>query len=514
MAATLRPRLPAAHRGQPPDLASSASPEIRAGRSAPRARAGGRRSLTGSPSFMRIVRTCVSTVFSVSHSRRAMPALVRPSAISDSTSRSRGGELVERARRLRRADQRRHDLRVERGAALADAARGVEEVVDVEHAVLQQVAEAAARGDELDDVARLDVLGEDEHGGARGASGGSPPPRACPRRRSRAACGRRRRRARARARRRARAASRRRRRGRRPRGRRPRAARRAPRAAARCPRRSRRARQLHGDPRARAGRALERERAALGGDAVGHPREPAARRRRGAADPVVGDDEPQDAVARASVCTVTRDGERVLDRVGERLAGDEVRDRLDLRRRAVAASPRARPAPPRRARGPRAPRSGPRRAAAGARPRRSSAGRAIVAATSSTAASSAGREDPRLAGQRALQPPQHDAERHEPLLRAVVQVALEPAALLVAGLRDPRRARTRPRRAAAAARPAGGRARPRPPRRRAPARSRSGRRASAGSCSSTPTSRSSRPIGVRARPSSGSASSRRPRRSA
>ena len=39
---------------------------------------------------MRIVRTCVSTVFSVSHSRRAMPAFVRPSAMRPSTSRSRG----------------------------------------------------------------------------------------------------------------------------------------------------------------------------------------------------------------------------------------------------------------------------------------------------------------------------------------------------------------------------------------------------------------------------------------
>ena len=39
---------------------------------------------------MRMVRTCVSTVFSVTHRRRAMPAFVRPSAISASTSCSRG----------------------------------------------------------------------------------------------------------------------------------------------------------------------------------------------------------------------------------------------------------------------------------------------------------------------------------------------------------------------------------------------------------------------------------------
>ena len=49
-----------------------------------------------------------------------------------------------------------------------------------------------------------------------------------------------------------------------------------------------------------------------------------------------------------------------------------------------------------------------------------------------------GREDLRLARQRALQAPDLDAERDEPLLRAVVEVALEPPALLVARLDDPR----------------------------------------------------------------------------
>ena len=44
----------------------------------------------------------------------------------------------------------------------------------------------------------------------------------------------------------------------------------------------------------------------------------------------------------------------------------------------------------------------------------------------------------RLARERALQAPEHDAERDQPLLRAVVEVALEPSAFLVAGLGDPR----------------------------------------------------------------------------
>jgi hypothetical protein len=45
---------------------------------------------------------------------------------------------------------------------LGDALRGCEELADGEHAVLEQVAEAA-EGDQLNGVGRLDVLGEDEH---------------------------------------------------------------------------------------------------------------------------------------------------------------------------------------------------------------------------------------------------------------------------------------------------------------------------------------------------------------
>ena len=45
---------------------------------------------SGSRSFTKMLWTCFSTVPSVTHSRRAIPALVRPSAIRASTSRSRG----------------------------------------------------------------------------------------------------------------------------------------------------------------------------------------------------------------------------------------------------------------------------------------------------------------------------------------------------------------------------------------------------------------------------------------
>ena len=73
--------------------------------------------------------TWVSTVRSVSHSRAAMPALVCPSAIRASTSRSRG---VAVRGRVRVADQRADDLGVEGGPAGGDATQCVEEVVDVE----------------------------------------------------------------------------------------------------------------------------------------------------------------------------------------------------------------------------------------------------------------------------------------------------------------------------------------------------------------------------------------------
>ncbi len=107
--------------------------------------------------------TCVSTVRSVSHSRRAMPTLVRPSAISASTSRSRGVSRASGSSLATRAEQRRDHLGVEGGAARGDPAQRVEEVVDVEDPVLEQVAEAAP-GDQLDRVPGLDVLGEQHDG--------------------------------------------------------------------------------------------------------------------------------------------------------------------------------------------------------------------------------------------------------------------------------------------------------------------------------------------------------------
>ena len=91
-----------------------------------------------------------------------MPVLVRPSAISSSTSRSRSESSASGPSPPAGGDQPRDDLRVERRAAGGDPLGGGEELADVEHAVLEQVAEAAER-DQLDGVRGLDVLGEHEH---------------------------------------------------------------------------------------------------------------------------------------------------------------------------------------------------------------------------------------------------------------------------------------------------------------------------------------------------------------
>ena len=70
-------------------------------------------------------------------------------------------ELVQRIVLRARREQPRDDLRVERRPAFRDALRCGQELSDLEHPVLEQVAEASERH-ELDRVGRLDVLGQDE----------------------------------------------------------------------------------------------------------------------------------------------------------------------------------------------------------------------------------------------------------------------------------------------------------------------------------------------------------------
>ena len=75
------------------------------------------------PSLSRMWRTCVSTVFGLRKSCLQMPSFEWPSAIRASTSRSRVGELVERALLARSPDEPRDDRRVEDALALVDALR-------------------------------------------------------------------------------------------------------------------------------------------------------------------------------------------------------------------------------------------------------------------------------------------------------------------------------------------------------------------------------------------------------
>ena len=107
--------------------------------------------------------TCFSTARSVTTSSAAIAALERPSAISPSTSRSRGVSSSSGSSRALAAEHLRDDLGVERRAAAADAAHRVGERVDVGDPVLEQVAEPlGALGEQLARVGDLDVLGEHE----------------------------------------------------------------------------------------------------------------------------------------------------------------------------------------------------------------------------------------------------------------------------------------------------------------------------------------------------------------
>ena len=111
---------------------------------------------------MRMLATCFSTAPTVSTSRSAIAELERPSAISASTSSSRA-ERTSSGPPAFRDEQLRHDLGVERRPARPDAPHGGDEVVDVHDPVLQEVADPAAPvGEELGGVGLLDVLRHDQ----------------------------------------------------------------------------------------------------------------------------------------------------------------------------------------------------------------------------------------------------------------------------------------------------------------------------------------------------------------
>ena len=95
--------------------------------------------------------TCFSTACGVTTSFSAMPLFERPSAISSSTSRSRGVSVVERVVAAAPAEHVRDDRRVEHRAARGDAAHRLREAAEVRDAVLEQVADAlGAVADQVD----------------------------------------------------------------------------------------------------------------------------------------------------------------------------------------------------------------------------------------------------------------------------------------------------------------------------------------------------------------------------
>ena len=78
------------------------------------------------------------------------------------------GQRLQRVGAAAAAEQQRHDLGIQRRAAVGDAADGVEEGADVRHAVLEQVADGG-RGlaQQVERRCLVDVGGEDEHRGRR-----------------------------------------------------------------------------------------------------------------------------------------------------------------------------------------------------------------------------------------------------------------------------------------------------------------------------------------------------------
>ena len=106
--------------------------------------------------------TCFSTVPSVIQRRRPMPALERPSAISASTSRSRGVSSSSGSLDIPRRDELLNQSGVDDRSTTAYASHGVEELVELGDATLEQVADAAPAREQRHRVLHLHVCREDQ----------------------------------------------------------------------------------------------------------------------------------------------------------------------------------------------------------------------------------------------------------------------------------------------------------------------------------------------------------------
>ena len=116
---------------------------------------------------MKMLLVCLLTAFSVTYIRAAMAAFERPCGhVFEDFAFARGqrrDRLIGRAA----AEQLRNDLGIHRRPAAGDLPHRVDELVDVEDAVLEQVSDPAGPvGEQFACVELLDVLRQDEHGQA------------------------------------------------------------------------------------------------------------------------------------------------------------------------------------------------------------------------------------------------------------------------------------------------------------------------------------------------------------
>ena len=94
-----------------------------------------------------------------------------------------GGQDGERVGAARRAQELGHDFGVQGGTSYGDALEGFDEVADVGHPVLQQVADAGGVvGQQVGGIAGFDVLGEEQDAQSLVAGCGAPGRAGVPRR--------------------------------------------------------------------------------------------------------------------------------------------------------------------------------------------------------------------------------------------------------------------------------------------------------------------------------------------
>ena len=113
---------------------------------------------------------CFSTARSLMYSVLAMPALLRPVAISLQHLAFSLGQPEQRRAGIGRlrGQQPLDDLRVQRGPAAGDLVQRADQLLDLGDPLLEQVPEPGdAVGEQVERVVRLDVLRQHHHAGAR-----------------------------------------------------------------------------------------------------------------------------------------------------------------------------------------------------------------------------------------------------------------------------------------------------------------------------------------------------------